>query len=145
MDLGTLRQKEVQRNPNQFCQDASFLLGLKDLAAWDVLPGSTVPKPGKINSYVLRDQELKIEDNEQAQRKIINWKRRQQQKLKRNTKVLSVSELLRKKFLKKSKNKKRTNNTQRQVTNKIMKKPIVTASDWLTRLAAHFRKGTSWV
>ena len=63
--------------------------------------------PRKIHPYVLRDQELKIEESKQAQRKIFNWKRRQQQKLERNTKVLNVSEVLRKKFLKKSKNKKR--------------------------------------
>ena len=64
-------------------------------------------KPRKINPYVVRDQELKIEESKRAQRIIFNWKRRQQQKLERNTKVLNVSKLLQKKFPKKSKNKKR--------------------------------------
>ena len=86
----------------------------------------TFSKPRKINPYVLRGQELKIEDSKRAQGKIFNWKRRQRKKLERNTKVVNVSEFLRKKFLNKSKNKKRRINTQRQVTNKVMKKPIVT-------------------
>ena len=75
---------------------------------------------------MLRDQELEIEESKRAQRKTLNWKRRQQQKLERNTKVLNVSEVLRKKLLKKSKNKKKRINTQRQVTNKVMIKFIVT-------------------
>ena len=75
---------------------------------------------------MLRGQDLKIEESKRAQGKIFNWKRRQQQKLERNTEVVNVSEFLRKKFLNKSKDKKRRINTQRQVTNKVMKKPIVT-------------------
>ena len=58
----------------------------------------TVPKPRKISPYMLRDQELKIEVSKRAQRKIFNWKRRQQQKLGRNTKVLKVREFLRNKL-----------------------------------------------
>ena len=53
--------------------------------------------PRKINPYVLRNQELKIEEGKQAKRKFFNWKRRQQQKLEKNTEVLDVSEFLRKK------------------------------------------------
>ena len=85
-----------------------------------------VSKPRKINPYFLRDQELKIEENKQAQRKIFNWKRRQQQRLERDTKVLNVSKLLRKKFLKKFENKKRITNMRRQATDKVTEKPIVT-------------------
>ena len=84
----------------------------------------TFSKPRKINPYVVRDQELKIEESKRAQRIFFNWKRRQQQKLERNTKVLNVSKLLQKKFPKKSKNKKRRINTQEQVTTKVTKKPI---------------------
>ena len=84
------------------------------------------PRPRKINSYVIRDQELKIEESKQAQRKIVNWKTRQQQKLGRNIEVLNVSEFLRKKFLKKSKNKKRRINKEEQITTKVMKRPIRT-------------------
>ena len=84
----------------------------------------TFSKPRKINPYVVRDQELKIEERKRAQRIFFNWKRRKQQKLERNTTVLNVSKLLQKNFLKKSKNKKRRINTQEQVTAKVTKKPI---------------------
>ena len=47
-----------------------------------------------------------------------------------------VSFYLRKKLSQKSKNKKRRINTQRQVTNKAMKKPIA------KRLKVDYRKGT---
>ena len=53
-----------------------------------------------------------MEESKQAQRKILNWKRRQQKKLGKKTEVLDVSEFLRKKFLKKPRNKKRQINTQ---------------------------------
>ena len=45
---------------------------------------------------------FKMEESKRAQRKIFNWKRRQQKKLEKNTEVLDVSEFLRKMFLKKS-------------------------------------------
>ena len=53
--------------------------------------------PRKINAYELRDQELKIEEDKRAKRKFLNWKRRQQQQLDKNTEVLDVSEFLRRK------------------------------------------------
>ena len=40
--------------------------------------------------YKTRNQELKMEESKRAQRKVFNWKRRQQQKLEKNTKVLDV-------------------------------------------------------
>ena len=43
----------------------------------------TASTPRKINPYVLRNQELKIEEGKRAKRKFLNWKRRQQQKLER--------------------------------------------------------------
>ena len=80
----------------------------------------------KIKPYELRDQELKIEEDKQAKRKIFNWKRKQQQKLERNTEVLDVSEFLRKKVPKETRNKKRRINTQEQNTDKVVKKSIGT-------------------
>ena len=46
--MGTLRRKELWRNPNHICQVAILFLGKprqklerhKDLAGWDILPGS---------------------------------------------------------------------------------------------------------
>ena len=53
----------------------------------------------KINPYELRDQELKIEEDKRAKRTFFNWKRRQQQKIKKNTEVLDVSEFLRRRVV----------------------------------------------
>ena len=78
----------------------------------------------KINPYELRDQELKIEEDKRAKRKFFNWKRKQQQKLERNTEVLDVSEFLRKKDLKEPMKKKRRIITQKQITYKTIQKPI---------------------
>ena len=66
----------------------------------------TASTTGKINPYELRDQELKTEEDKQAQRRLFYWKRRQQQKLEKNTEVLDVSEFLRKK-VQETRNKKR--------------------------------------
>ena len=86
----------------------------------------TVSTPRKINPYVLRNRELKIEEGKRAKRKVINWKRRQQQKLEQNTEVLDVSEFLRKKFIKETRNKMRRINTQEQISNNVVKKSIGT-------------------
>ena len=59
-------------------------------------------------------------------KKVFNWKRRQQQKLKKTTEVLDASEFVRKMFLKKHRFKKRQINALEQVTNKVMNKPIRT-------------------
>ena len=80
--------------------------------------------PMKINPYELRGQELKIEEDERAKRKFLNWKKRQQQKLDKNTEVLNVSECLRRKVPKKTRNKKRRINTKEQNTNKAVRKSI---------------------
>ena len=53
--------------------------------------------PRNINPYELHDQELKIEEGKRAKRKVFNWKRRQQQKLDKNSEVLDVSEFVRRK------------------------------------------------
>ena len=42
-----------------------------------------------------------MEESKRAQRKVFNWKKRQQQKFEKNIEVLDVSEFLRKMFLKK--------------------------------------------
>ena len=86
---------------------------------------TTAATPKKISPYELRDQELKIEEGKRAKRKIFNWKRRQQRKLEKNTEVPNVSEFLRKKAPKESRNKRRPN-TQKQNTNKVVKKFIGT-------------------
>ena len=87
------------------------------------IPG---PRPRKISSYILRDQELKIEANQRAQRKIFNWKRRQQQKLGRNTEVVEERASMRKKLPHKSKRKKRQIKIQKHVTTKVIKRPSET-------------------
>ena len=63
----------------------------------------------KINPYELRNQELKIEEDKRAKRKFLNWKRRQQQQLDKNTEVLDVSEFLRRKVPKETRKKRRIN------------------------------------
>ena len=95
--------------------------------------GNTIKKrrgsiliPRKINPYELCDQELKIEEDKRAKRKFLNWKRRQQQKLDKNTEVLDVSEFLRRKVPKETRNKKRRINTQEQNTNNVVQKDIGT-------------------
>ena len=82
--------------------------------------------PRKINSYELRDQELKIEEDERAKRKLFNWKMRQQQKLEKNTEVLDVSGFLLRKGPKGTKNEKRRINAQEQNTNKAVKTSVGT-------------------
>ena len=80
----------------------------------------------KINPYVRRNQELKTEENKRTKRKVINWKRRQQQKLEQNTEVLDVSEFLRKKSMKKTRNKMKRINAQEQISDNVVKKYIGT-------------------
>ena len=65
--------------------------------------------PRKINPYELRDQKLKIEEDKRAKRKFLNWKRRQQQKLDKNTEVLDLSEFLRRKVPEETRNKNEAN------------------------------------
>ena len=72
--------------------------------------------PRKINPHELPDQELKIEEDTRAKRKLLNWTRRQQQKIDKNTEVLDVSEFLRRKVTKETRDKKRQINTQEQNT-----------------------------
>ena len=81
--------------------------------------------PRKINPYELRVQELKIEEDKRAKRKFLNWKRRQQQQLDKNTEVLDVSEFLRRKVPKGTRKKRRIN-TREQKTNKVVQKDIET-------------------
>ena len=86
----------------------------------------TILIPRKINPYELREQELKIEEDKRAKRKYLSWKRRQQQKLDKNTEVLDVSEILRRKVPKENRNKKRRIKIQEQNTNKIVQEDIGT-------------------
>ena len=87
----------------------------------------TASIPRNIDRYELRNQELKIEEGKRAERTLFNWKRRQQQKLEKNTEVLDIGEFLRKKVPKEARNKKRRINTQEQNTNKVVQKYIGTA------------------
>ena len=54
----------------------------------------TAVTPRKMNPYELRNQELRMEEDERTKRKVFNWKMRQQQKLRKNTVVLDVSKIL---------------------------------------------------
>ena len=67
---------------------------------------------------MMRDLELKSEENLRNKRNADNWKRRQELKLKNNTEVLNVSKLPRKKAPKEPKKKTRATNIQggKQVT-----------------------------
>ena len=78
----------------------------------------TVASPTKSKANELRAQELIMEAGEQAKRKFVNWKRRQQEKLERNTEVLHASEGLQKKVPKQSRKNKRQTNTRKQTTKK---------------------------
>ena len=74
---------------------------------------------------MIRDLELKSEENLRNKRKSDNWNRRQELKLKDNTEVLNVSKLLRKKESKEPKKKTRTANIQRKKTShKSNKDPV---------------------
>ena len=68
----------------------------------------------KTTPYVMRNLELKLEERMRNKRKFDRWKRRQEQKLKKNTEVLDVSELLRKKVPKEPKKKKKLINIQEE-------------------------------
>ena len=82
--------------------------------------------PRKTNPCELCDQELKTEGDKQAKGKFLNWKMRQQKKLEKSTTVLDVSELLRRKVLKVTRNKKKQTNTQEQITNKVVRRSVET-------------------
>ena len=64
--------------------------------------------------YMIRDLELKSEENLRNERKSDNWKRRQELKLKDNTEVLDVNTLPRKKAAKDPKKKTKTVSIQRK-------------------------------
>ena len=69
--------------------------------------GSTKKRQGhtteskKMTPYMIRGLELKSEEKLRNKRKSVNWKRRQELKLKDNTEVLDVNTLPRKKATKK--------------------------------------------
>ena len=92
----------------------------KDLIAWNILSGSL----GTL--FQSQKRELKTEVSKRAQRKIFNWKRRQQQKLANNTKVLKVRECIRNKLPQKSKSKKRQIKRQKRFTARVTKRPTET-------------------
>ena len=57
-------------------------------------PGKQRPKPRTTDSCETRNQELRMEENKRAQRKKLDWKRKQQKKLGKNVKVVDVTKLL---------------------------------------------------
>ena len=73
---------------------------------------------------MMRDLELKSEEKLRNQRKSDNWKRRQELKLKDDTKVLNVSSLLRNKAPKGPKKKMRTANNQARTIHESNKDQI---------------------
>ena len=103
--FGNAKARETPEEPKSYSAGHNFVCGKAQVETKKSQgPGrmshttmkrrKTFSKPRKINPYVVRDQELKIEESKRAQRIIFNWKRRQQQKLKRNTKVWNVSNFL---------------------------------------------------
>ena len=104
---------KITKNPGRWSRFGKFRVKIKKTQGPNHMGHTTKKRmntattPRKINPYELRDQELRIEEGKRAKRTFFNWKRRQQQKLKKNTEVLDVSELLRKKVLKEPMNKKR--------------------------------------
>ena len=87
------------------------------------------PRPRKKTPYELCDQELKTEKSELAKRKSLKWKKKQQQRLKKNTDVIDARMILRKMPPKKSTNKGSRITTQESTTYKAKKKPIEILSD----------------
>ena len=125
-------QVNTAKKPSRWSRFGKFKVETKKTQGTDNMDNATKRRrrstliPRKINPYELRNQELKIEEEKRAKRKFLNWKRRQQQKLDKNTEVLDVSKFLRRKVPKETRNKKRRINTQEQNTNKAVRKSIGT-------------------
>ena len=127
----TRSQVNTVKKPSRWSRFGKFKVETKKAQGTDHMGNTTkkrrgsIPTPRKINPYVLRDQELKMEEDKRAKRKFFNWKRRQQQQLDKNAEVLDVSEFLRRKVPKETRKKRRIN-TQEQKTNKVVQKNIET-------------------
>ena len=119
------------KKPSRWSKFGKFKVETKKAQGTDHMGNTTKKRrgsiliPRKINPYELRVQELKIEEDKRAKRKFLNWKRRQQQQLDKNTEVLDVSEFLRRKVPKGTRKKRRIN-TREQKTNKVVQKDIET-------------------
>ena len=106
-------QVKATKKPGRWSTFGKFRVDTKQTKETSGTGGTTIrrtkhrTKPRITDSYKTRNQKLKIDESKRAQRKVFNWKRRQQQKLEKNTDVLDVSEFLRKMFLKKPRIKKR--------------------------------------
>ena len=124
-------QVNTAKKPSRWSRFGEFKVETKKTQGTDHMENTTKKRrgpiliPRKINPHELRDQELKIEEDKRAKRKFPNWKRRQQQKLDKNTEVLDVSEFLLRKVPKGTK-KKRRSNTREQKTNKVVQEDIET-------------------
>ena len=88
---------KTTKNPGRWSRFGKFRVGTKKTQGSDHMGhttkkrSKTAPTPRKINPYKLRNKEMKIlEEDKQAKRKFFNWKRRQQQKLEKNTEMLDV-------------------------------------------------------
>ena len=78
----------------------------------------------KITPYVMRDLEPKLEECMRGERKFVNWKMRQKQKLKKTQRYyVDVSEFPRKKVLKEPRKKKKLINIQKKTSYKLTKEP----------------------
>ena len=82
-------QVKTTKTPVHWSRFGKFRVGTKDTQGSDHI-GYTTKKgrktastKRKINTYELRNQELKIEEGKQAKGKVFNWKRRQQQNSRR--------------------------------------------------------------
>ena len=107
-----------------------FKVGTKKTTSTNYVGGTTEKRRGnatasrKTTPYVMRNLELKLEERMRDKRKFDNWKRRQEQKLKKNTEVLDVSEFLRKKVSMGPKKKKKLINIQGKSSYKLTSEPV---------------------
>ena len=108
-------QVNIAKKPSRWSRFGKFKVKTKKTQGTDHMGNTTKERRGsilitrKINPYELHDQELKIEEDKRAKRKVLNWKRRQQQKLDKNTEVLDLSEFLQRKVPEETRNKNEAN------------------------------------
>ena len=82
-------QIKTTKNPGRWSRFGKFRVGTKKTQGSDHMGHTTKKRrktastPKKIHPYMLRDQELKIEEGTRAKRKFFNWKRGSSKNLKR--------------------------------------------------------------
>ena len=82
-------QVKTTKKPSHWSRFGKFRVKTKKTQGTDNMVDTTKKRretasiPRKINSYELYDQELKIEEDKQAERKFFNWKRGSSKNLRR--------------------------------------------------------------